>query len=69
MDDQRLDVLTPQQVRVLGSLMEKHLATPKNYPLTPTSLTSACNQKSNRMPVMALDEGKVLGAAQQLKEF
>jgi uncharacterized protein YceH (UPF0502 family) len=49
--------------------MEKHLATPKNYPLTPNSLTLACNQKSNRSPVMALDEGKVVGSAQQLKEL
>ena len=62
-------VLTAEQVRVLASLMEKHLATPKNYPLTPNSLTLACNQKSNRFPVMNLEEGKVVGAAQQLKEL
>jgi uncharacterized protein YceH (UPF0502 family) len=54
---------------VLASLMEKHLATPKNYPLTPNSLTLACNQKSNRSPVMNMDEGKVVGSAQQLKEL
>ena len=62
-------VLTAEQVRVLASLMEKHLATPKNYSLTPNSLTLACNQKSNRFPVMNLEEGKVVGAAQQLKEL
>jgi uncharacterized protein YceH (UPF0502 family) len=56
-------------VRVLASLMEKHLATPKNYPLTPNSLTLACNQKSNRSPVMNMDEGKVVSSAQQLKEL
>ena len=68
MDEQTL-VLTPEQARVLACLMEKHLATPKNYPLTANSLTSACNQKSNRQPVMSLDEGKVVGSAQQLKEL
>ncbi|MFT6097602.1 MAG: hypothetical protein ACJAYF_000135 [Arenicella sp.] len=62
-------LLTPEQVRVLASLMEKHLATPKNYPLTPNSLTLACNQKSNRSPVMNMDEGKVVSSAQQLKEL
>ena len=61
--------LTAVQVRVLSCLMEKHLATPKNYPLTPNSLTLACNQKSNRHPTMTLDEGKVVQAAQQLKEL
>lgn len=62
-------ILTAQQVRVLASLMEKHLATPKNYPLTPNSLTLACNQKSNRAPVMNMEEGKVVASAQQLKEL
>jgi len=62
-------VLTAEQVRVLASLMEKHLATPKNYPLTPKSLTLACNQKSNRFPVMSMEEGKVVSSAQQLKEL
>jgi len=68
-DIENLDVLTAIQVRVLGCLMEKHLATPKNYPLTPNSLTLACNQKSNRHPSMTLEEGKVVHAAQQLKEL
>jgi len=64
-----LEVLTEVQVRVLACLMEKHLSTPNNYPLTPNSLTLACNQKSNRHPVMALEEGKVVQTAQQLKEL
>jgi len=67
------DVITPtltqEHVRVLACLMEKHLATPKNYPLTPNSLTLACNQKSNRFPVMNMEEGKVVSSAQQLKEL
>jgi uncharacterized protein YceH (UPF0502 family) len=69
MIEQTTQVLTPEQVRVLASLMEKHLATPKNYPLTPNSLTLACNQKSNRSPVMNMNEGKVVSSAQQLKEL
>ena len=67
--EQRTETLSSEQVRVLASLMEKHLATPKNYPLTPNSLVSACNQKSNRQPVMSLEEGKVASIAQQLKNL
>ena len=43
------------EARVLGSLMEKELATPEHYPLTLSSLAAACNQKSNRDPVMSMD--------------
>ncbi|MGD8322243.1 MAG: YceH family protein [Gemmatimonadota bacterium] len=46
-------------VRVLGSLMEKELTTPDNYPLTLKALTAACNQTSSRDPVMKLDEATV----------
>jgi len=67
--DEQILVLTAEQTRVLACLMEKHLTTPKNYPLTANSLASACNQKSNRQPVMSLEEGKIVGAAQQLKEL
>ncbi len=69
MTNKDLDPLTPQQARVLACLMEKHLATPKNYPLTANSLTLACNQKSNRFPVMSLEEGKVVNVVQQLKDI
>lgn len=51
--------LSAQQARVFACLMEKHLATPNNYPLTINSLVLACNQKSNREPVMNLTEGQV----------
>ncbi|MGH8560244.1 MAG: YceH family protein [Methylococcales bacterium] len=51
--------LSAQEARVLATLMEKHLATPKYYPLTPNALTAACNQKSSREPVMNLSEGEV----------
>src|SRR5688500_17641278 len=49
-------------VRVLGALIEKQLTTPDNYPLTLNALTAACNQTSNRDPVMNLDEATVLSS-------
>lgn len=69
MNDQINNPLSKEQTRVLACLMEKHLATPKNYPLTPNSLTLAVNQKSNRHPVMSMDEGKVVNTANQLSEL
>ena len=48
--------------RVLGSLVEKGLATPQQYPLTINALQSACNQTSNREPVVSYDETTVLAA-------
>lgn len=51
--------LSSSQARVFASLIEKHLATPNSYPLTIHSLVTACNQKTNRHPVMALTEGEV----------
>jgi hypothetical protein len=51
--------LTAEEARVIGSLMEKSVTTPDQYPLTLNSLTSACNQKSSRDPVMALEPGRV----------
>ena len=56
------------EVRVLGSLMEKELATPEYYPLSLLALLNACNQKSNREPVVSYDEATVLGAISSLKE-
>jgi uncharacterized protein YceH (UPF0502 family) len=55
------------ECRVLGSLIEKELATPEYYPLSLNSLISACNQKSNRNPVMKLDESDVVRALDSLK--
>lgn len=48
--------LTPLEARVLGSLLEKEITTPEQYPLSLNALASACNQKSNRDPVVDLDE-------------
>ena len=51
--------LTLQEARVLGCLMEKEVTTPENYPLSINALTNACNQKSNRDPVLNLGETEV----------
>lgn len=59
--------LSPQEIRVLGSLMEKSVVTPDQYPLTLNALTNACNQKSSRNPVMNLDKGEVQSIARELK--
>jgi len=55
-------------IRVLGCLMEKELATPEYYPLSLHALLNACNQKSNREPVLQLTEAEVLAALRSLKE-
>jgi uncharacterized protein YceH (UPF0502 family) len=54
------------EVRVLGALLEKEITTPEYYPLSLNALINACNQKSNRDPVMALDEGAVRDALDSL---
>ena len=51
--------LTLNETRVLGSMIEKEITTPDQYPLSLNALTNACNQKSNREPVMALAETEV----------
>lgn len=51
--------LTPHEARVIGCLMEKEVTTPEQYPLSLNALTNACNQKSNRDPVLSLDEATV----------
>ena len=51
--------LTVNEARVIGCLIEKQIATPDQYPLSLNALTNACNQKSNRDPVLDLDEREV----------
>ena len=51
--------LTAHEARVIGCLIEKQIATPDQYPLSLNALTNACNQKSNRHPVLALEEREV----------
>jgi uncharacterized protein YceH (UPF0502 family) len=58
--------LSPVELRVLGCLIEKQRATPEQYPLTLNSLRLACNQATNREPVLDLDESEVRAAAQSL---
>jgi len=60
--------LDATELRVLGSLMEKQLATPEYYPLTLNALVAACNQKSNREPVMELSESDVQRALDRLQD-
>ncbi|MFN7959409.1 MAG: DUF480 domain-containing protein [Holophagaceae bacterium] len=58
--------LSPLECRVLGCLLEKQLSTPDVYPLSMNSLLNACNQSSNRDPVLALTESEVQGAVEAL---
>ena len=60
--------LTPVEERVLGCLIEKGITTPEYYPLTLNSLTTACNQKSNRHPVVEFDEKTVVRALDSLRD-
>jgi len=59
--------LDPIEARVLASLVEKEITTPEYYPLTLKALTAACNQKSNRSPVMSLSEEVVEDALEGLR--
>jgi uncharacterized protein YceH (UPF0502 family) len=61
-------ILNETEVRVLGSLIEKQLTTPEYYPLTLNALIAACNQKSNRDPVVSYDENTVTRALESLRE-
>jgi uncharacterized protein len=60
-------ILNATEVRVLGSLIEKELTTPEYYPLSLNALVNACNQKSNRDPVLALEEAEVIKALDSLR--
>jgi uncharacterized protein YceH (UPF0502 family) len=60
--------LTEIEARIVGCLVEKQLTTPEYYPLTLNALTAACNQKSNRDPVMALGETELLAAVDSLRD-
>jgi uncharacterized protein YceH (UPF0502 family) len=62
-------ILNQNEARVLGCLIEKEATTPDNYPLSINALVNACNQKSNRDPVMELDEQTVRDALRGLQDF
>ena len=59
--------LSSQEARVLGCLIEKEMTTPEYYPLSLNALTNACNQKSNRDPVMNLNETDVVRSLDALR--
>ena len=63
-----LPVLEPDAQRILGSLLEKQATVPASYPLTANALRAACNQTSNRDPVVDLDQETVERTARALKE-
>lgn len=61
-----LPILTANEARIMGCLMEKSVVTPDQYPLTLNALTNACNQKSARNPVLSLDPGVVQRSVREL---
>src|SRR5687767_2868955 len=66
--DDPLPHLNPTEVRVLGSLIEKQITTPDYYPLTLNALVNACNQLTNRDPVVTFDDQTVVRALDRLRE-
>jgi uncharacterized protein YceH (UPF0502 family) len=66
--DDPLPTLSAAEVRVLGALIEKQITTPDYYPLTLNALTNACNQLTNREPVVSFDEQTVVRAVDSLRE-
>ena len=65
--NENIPLLSHEEIRVLGCLIEKSKTTPDYYPLSLNSLTAACNQKSSRNPVVEYDEPTVLNALSRLK--
>jgi uncharacterized protein YceH (UPF0502 family) len=63
-----MNPLSPAEVRILGSLIEKDITTPDYYPLTLNALTNACNQSSNRDPVVSFLEQDVVRGLDSLRE-
>ena len=61
-------LLDAVEARIVGALVEKQITTPDNYPLTLNALTTACNQKSNRHPVVAFDERSVVRSLEHLRD-
>jgi uncharacterized protein YceH (UPF0502 family) len=64
-----MELLNEADVRVLGSLIEKELTTPEHYPLSLNALTNACNQSSNRDPVVQYDDATVKAAVDRLRKY
>src|SRR6266498_1079400 len=66
--DDPLPPLNAAEARVLGSLIEKQITTPDYYPLTLNALVNACNQLTNREPVVSFDDQAVVRALDGLRE-
>jgi uncharacterized protein YceH (UPF0502 family) len=62
-----VELLNSVEVRVLGALIEKEITTPEYYPMTLNALVNACNQKSNREPVVSYDDDSVEEAVESLR--
>jgi len=62
------ELLSAVEIRVLGSLIEKDMTTPDYYPMSLNALTNACNQSSNREPLVHYDEATVAGAIESLRK-
>jgi uncharacterized protein YceH (UPF0502 family) len=62
------EILNETEARIVGSLVEKQLTTPEYYPLTLNALVNACNQKSNRDPVVNYDESTVTAVLERLRD-
>ena len=58
--------LSAEQCRIIGVMLEKETTTPEQYPLSVNSITTGCNQKSNRDPVMSLADGEIQNGVDEL---
>lgn len=67
-NESAVPLLSPVEARILGSLIEKEATTPEQYPLTQNAVQLACNQKTSREPLMALQPGEVGHALRQMEE-
>lgn len=61
-------ILNDTEVRIVGALIEKQITTPEYYPLTLHALTQACNQKSNRDPIVSFDEPEIARSLETLRD-
>lgn len=67
-ENQSLPILNAEELRVLGSLLEKSKTTPEYYPMTLNGLQTACNQKTSRRPVVAYEESTIIQALDSLRK-
>jgi uncharacterized protein len=63
-----MNILNAEEIRIIGSLIEKELTTPEYYPLTLNALKNACNQKNNRNPVVSYNEDLIEPVINKLRD-